>query len=93
MGATNETPFYEWDNIPRKVTVSSFYMDQTEVSNIAYLEYVFWLNRVYGESYPMVVQNALPDTLVWRDRLAYNEPLVQSYFRHPAYKKLPCSWC
>ena len=37
MGATNETPFYEWDNIPRKVTVSSFYIDQTEVSNLATL--------------------------------------------------------
>ncbi len=89
MGATNETPFYEWDNVPRKVTVSSFYIDQTEVSNLAYLEYIFWLNRVYGESYPMVIQNALPDTLVWRDRLAYNEPLVQTYFRHPAYQSYP----
>ena len=89
MGATNETPFYEWDNIPRKVTVSSFYMDQTEVSNLAYLEYIYWLNRVYGESYPMVIQNAFPDTLVWRDRLAYNEPLVQTYLRHPSYQNYP----
>jgi len=89
MGATSETPFYEWDNTPRKVTVSSFYIDQTEVSNIDYLEYIFWLNRVYGESFPLVVQQALPDTLVWRDRLAYNEPLVRTYFRHPAYKNYP----
>ncbi len=89
MGATTETPFYEWDNTPRKVTVSSFYIDQTEVSNIDYLEYIFWLNRVYGESFPLVVQQALPDTLVWRDRLAYNEPLVRTYFRHPAYKNYP----
>ncbi|MFA5419152.1 MAG: SUMF1/EgtB/PvdO family nonheme iron enzyme, partial [Bacteroidales bacterium] len=89
MGATSETPFYEWDNSPRKVTVSSFYIDQTEVSNLAYLEYIFWLNRVYGQSYPQVVQNALPDTLVWRDRMAYNEPLVRTYFRHPAYQNYP----
>ena len=89
MGASEESPFYEWDNMPRKVTVSSFYLDQTEVSNLAYREYVFWLNRVYGEDYPSVVQNALPDTLVWRDRLAYNEPLVQSYFRHPSYQNYP----
>jgi gliding motility-associated lipoprotein GldJ len=89
MGATEESPFYEWDNLPRKVTVSSFYMDQTEVSNLAYREYIFWLNRVYGEDYPTVIQNALPDTLVWRDRLAYNEPLVQSYFRHPSYQDYP----
>jgi len=89
MGATEEDPFYNWDNMPRKVTVSSFYMDQTEVSNLAYREYIFWLNRVYGEDYPTVVQNALPDTLVWRDRLAYNEPLVQTYFRHPSYQDYP----
>ncbi|MDP2721950.1 MAG: SUMF1/EgtB/PvdO family nonheme iron enzyme [Bacteroidales bacterium] len=89
MGATTETPFYEWDNSPRKVTVSSFYIDQTEVSNLAYLEYIFWLSRVYGQSYPQVVHNALPDTLVWRDRMAYNEPLVRTYFRHPAYQNYP----
>ncbi len=89
MGATTETPFYEWDNQPRKVTVSSFYMDQTEVSNLDYLEYIYWLNRVYGEDYPTVVQQALPDTLVWRNRLAYNEPLVETYFRHPSYHEYP----
>lgn len=89
MGATTETPFYEWDNQPRQATVSSFYMDLTEVSNLDYLEYIYWLNRVYGEDYPTVVQNALPDTLVWRNRLAYNEPLVETYFRHPSYHDYP----
>lgn len=89
MGSTEEAPFYEWDNQPRKVTVSSFYIDQTEVSNLDYREYLFWLNRVYGEDYPSVIQKALPDTLVWRDRLAYNEPLVQTYFRHPSYQYYP----
>lgn len=89
MGATQENPFYEWDNAPRKVTVSSFYMDQTEVSNLDYLEYIYWLNRVYGEEFPLVVQQALPDTLVWRDKLAYNEPLVNTYFRHPSYQNYP----
>ena len=89
MGATEETPFYVWDNQPRQATVTSFYMDQTEVSNLDYREYIFWLNRVYGEDYPGVVHNALPDTLVWRDRLAYNEPLVQTYFRHPSYQFYP----
>ncbi|MCF6171184.1 MAG: SUMF1/EgtB/PvdO family nonheme iron enzyme [Bacteroidales bacterium] len=89
MGATEENPFYEWDNQPRKVTVSSFYIDQTEVSNLAYREYIFWLHRVYGQDYPSVERNALPDTLVWRDRLAYNEPLIQTYFRHPSYQDYP----
>jgi len=47
MGANYENLTYEWDNIPRRVTVPSFYMDQTEVSNLAYLEYLYWLNRVF----------------------------------------------
>ncbi|HOI32890.1 MAG TPA: SUMF1/EgtB/PvdO family nonheme iron enzyme, partial [Bacteroidales bacterium] len=89
MGATQEDVLYEWNNLPRQVTVSSFYMDQTEVSNLDYLEYIYWLNRVYGQDFPLVVQRALPDTLVWRNRLSYNEPLVEVYFRHPAYHDYP----
>lgn len=89
MGANYENLYYEWDNVPRRVTVRSFYMDQTEVSNLAYLEYLYWLNRVFGTDYPAVVRNALPDTLVWRERLAYNEPLVENYLRHPAYHEYP----
>jgi formylglycine-generating enzyme len=89
MGATHEDLLYEWNNMPRQVTVASFFMDQTEVSNLDYLEYIYWLNRVYGQSFPQVVQKALPDTLAWRDRLAYNEPLIEIYFRHPAYHDYP----
>ena len=88
MGATIENVYYEWNNNPRKVTVSSFYMDQTEVSNLDYLEYIFWLERVYSD-YPDVIKNALPDTLVWRSSLSYNEPMVEIYFRHPAFRDYP----
>ncbi|MFO7613430.1 MAG: SUMF1/EgtB/PvdO family nonheme iron enzyme [Bacteroidales bacterium] len=89
MGANFENLTYEWDNIPRRVTVPSFYMDQTEVSNLAYLEYLHWLQRVFGQDFPSVVRNARPDTLVWREKLAYNEPLVENYLRHPAYHDYP----
>lgn len=89
MGSTQERVMYDLDNIPRKVTVPSFYMDETEVSNIDYLEYLYWLNRVFGTNYPEVYQNALPDTLAWRHQLSYNEPLVETYFRHPSYHNYP----
>lgn len=89
MGATIESAYPEWNNTPRQVTVSSFYMDQTEVTNLDYLEYIHWLNRVYGSEYPDMVNNALPDTTVWRRSLSYNEPMVEVYFRHPAYKDYP----
>jgi len=89
MGRVEQDVMYEWDNVPRKQTVSSFYLDVTEVRNIDYLEYLFWVNRVYGQSYPEVYKKALPDTLVWRDKLGYNEPFVKQYLRHPAYKNYP----
>jgi gliding motility-associated lipoprotein GldJ len=104
MGSNAEDPMYEWNSTPRRVTIKTFYLDETEVSNLDYLEYLYWINRVFGTDYPEVYRKALPDTLVWRNRLAYNEPMVELYLRHPAYHYYPvvgvswkqaadyCSW-
>lgn len=88
MGLTQQDVTFEWDNVPRRVTVSSFYMDETEVRVIDWREYEFWVKRVY-QSYPEVWKDVLPDTLVWREELAYNEPLVRAYYRHPSYDDYP----
>jgi len=88
MGQTAQDVIYDWNNIPRRVTVASFYMDETEVRNVDYREYLNWITKVFV-SYPQVYLQALPDTLVWRKRLAYNEPYVEYYFRHPAYHNYP----
>lgn len=89
MGRVEQDVLYDWNNVPRRVSVSSFYMDETEITNLHWLEYLYWLNRVYGGDYPEVARKALPDTLVWRDKLAYNEPYVDYYLRHPAYRDYP----
>ncbi|MFK8102416.1 MAG: SUMF1/EgtB/PvdO family nonheme iron enzyme [Saprospiraceae bacterium] len=89
MGMTDQDVIYEWNAIPRRVTVSSFYMDETEIANVDYKEYLYWIDRVFGESYPEVYLNSLPDTLVWREELSYNEPFVETYFRHPSYNDYP----
>jgi len=89
MGQVEDDLTGAWDNIPRRVTVSSFYMDEVEVTNFYWLEYLFWLNRVYGDGFPEIVDRAKPDTLVWRDPRAYNEPYVNYYLRHPAYRDYP----
>ena len=73
----------------RSLTVSSFYMDKYEVTNMGWKEYVEWMNFVFGRYNPELVQATLPDTTVWRDELAYNEPYVSNYFRHPAYSFYP----
>ena len=105
MGRVEEDFYKDWNNIPRQVTVQSFYMDENEVTNTDYKEYLYWLRRVFDyDYYPEIYNSALPDTLVWRDELSYNEAMVENYFRHPAYNFYPvvgvswiqamkfCSW-
>ena len=89
MGMTEEDLTFERHNIPRTVSVSSFYMDETEVANIHYREYIYWMGRAYVSDYPDLVYKELPDTTVWRENLAYNEPFVNYYFRHNAYSNYP----
>ncbi|TCJ13410.1 gliding motility lipoprotein GldJ [Flaviaesturariibacter flavus] len=92
MGQTEEDVMGDWNNIPRRVTVPSFYMDRTEVANVHYREYLFWLNRIFPADDPAnkkILDAALPDTLVWRSELSYNEPLVEYYFRHPGFNDYP----
>jgi len=90
MGATEEDVMGDYNNVPRRVTVSSFYIDKTEVANIHYREYLSWVERTFDDQqYTAVVDAAKPDTLVWRSELAANEPLVEYYFRHPSYNNYP----
>jgi sulfatase modifying factor 1 len=88
MGRVQQDVMFDWNNTPRTVTVSSFYMDETEIKNVDYREYLFWLRRVY-KSYPEVFTKALPDTLVWRSPMGFNDSYVEYYFRHPSYNNYP----
>src|SRR5215207_8451579 len=65
MGAAEEDVMGDWNNIPRRVTVNSFYIDKSEVANVHYREYLYWINSVFdGDEYEAVRSAAIPDTLV-----------------------------
>jgi len=89
MGRAEQDVMYDWNSRAARVTVSSFYMDQTEITNFQWLEYMYWISRAYNETYPMVYKNAIPDTLVWRSKLGFNEKYIDYYLRHPAYRDYP----
>ena len=89
MGHVAQDDHYKWDNVAHTVTVSSFYMDETEVSNLSYREFVYWMQRAYGEEYPDKVKAIMPDTAAWRDRLAWREGFVDYYFQSPNYNEYP----
>ena len=92
------------NNQRRRITVSSFYMDQYETRNLDWREYTHWLDLVFGETAPALVEKAQPNKETWREELAYNEPYLEFYFTHPAYDQYPvvgitweqamdyCSW-
>ena len=88
MGAKDEDVMGDWNNVPRRVTVPSFFIDETEVANVHYREYLYWLDNTFSSD-TAIMDKALPDTLVWREELAYNEPYVEYYFRYPSYNYYP----
>jgi gliding motility-associated lipoprotein GldJ len=89
MGRTEQDVMYDWNARAARVTVSSFYLDRTEVTNLHWLEYVYWMKRVYYKTYPHVYKKSLPDTLAWRTALGYREKYVTYYLRHPSYRDYP----
>ncbi len=91
-GRVQDDVMHDWNNTPNQQHVQSFYMDETEVTNIMYLEYLDWIKRVYpptDENFRAIYHGALPDTLVWRNRLGFNEILTENYLRHPGYAEYP----
>ena len=87
-GSLNEDIAYSHDNLKRRVTVASFYIDETEVSNADWLEYLQWISQNFPNDRKMYY-DALPDSLVWRNPLSYNEPYVNFYLRHPSFQDYP----
>jgi gliding motility-associated lipoprotein GldJ len=92
MGRVQDDPMHDWNNSPNKQHVQSFYMDETEVTNLMYSEYLHWLKKLFpptDENYKNIYRGAVPDTLVWRNRLGYNEVMTNNYLRHPAFSDYP----
>jgi len=77
-GSRNNPPGVVWIK-------ASIYIDQCEIRNLDYLEYVFWLKKYQPEQY----NAAYPDTLVWHGEKWMNEPYVHYYFIHSAYRNYP----
>jgi gliding motility-associated lipoprotein GldJ len=91
-GKLQDDVMRDWNNTATTQHVQSFYMDETEVTNMMYLEYLDYLKRVYppdNPKYTNIYVGALPDTLVWRNRLGFNETMTNNYLRHAAYAEYP----
>ncbi len=76
--------------LPGVVKVSDgLYYDQTEITNVNWLEYMFWQFKTYGGRDSKAYKEALPDTALWMDDGLNAEPYMKFYHRHPSYKDYP----
>ena len=62
------------------------YVSKFEVSN---LDYRNFLADILNNNKIEMYKNCLPDTLSWKHKLKYTEPLVVYYFRYPSYDNYP----
>lgn len=85
LSFSKEKPFIP----PGTVQINdTLFADETEISNFSWQEYEYWNKAMYGSNSKEHIAT-LPDTLIWRDKNSYDEPYVQYYYRHPAYKDYP----
>ena len=74
------------DNAERTVTIASFYMDETEVTNVDYKEFLFNMRtRVSADS----LLKLEPNENVWTSELSYNDVYETYYFRFPGFNFYP----
>jgi formylglycine-generating enzyme required for sulfatase activity len=70
-----------------KISVQAFYISKTEVTNKQYREF---LSDLKAKRDFDAYKSAMPDTNKWQNDLyGKNLPLVEIYFRHPAYDDYP----
>ncbi|MDX1906908.1 MAG: SUMF1/EgtB/PvdO family nonheme iron enzyme [Bacteroidia bacterium] len=102
MGQNDQDVPYSQIAHTRQITISAFYMDEHEITNNEYRQFLYGPsaneagsagqeNGAYDTIDPMYVEIIVPDTTVWlRDFVyAYNEPLMENYFWHPAFDEYP----
>lgn len=77
--------FKEIENSVAKIT-DTLYAGKYEVSNLLYH---FFQNDLIKNNKKELLKTSQIDSLNWRDKLDYNEPFVEFYFRHPAYQNYP----
>jgi formylglycine-generating enzyme len=93
MGQADEDVPATQINLNKQVTIGGFYMDDTEITNNEYRQFIeVMLNDsldVLGEQY--IMTELYPDTAVWVKDFAHHmgDPMMEYYYAHPAFDEYP----
>ncbi len=93
MGQADEDIAASQGNFNKRVTISKFFMDDTEITNHEYRQFTTAMMTdsvsILGEEY--IMTELYPDTTVWKNDFAYHngDPMTEYYFSSPAFDEYP----
>jgi sulfatase modifying factor 1 len=93
MGQADEDVPATQINLNKQVTIGGFYMDDTEITNNEYRQFVEVMLGdsldVLGEEY--IMTELYPDTTVWVRDFSHHmgDPMMEYYYAHPAFDEYP----
>ena len=93
MGQADENIAASQINFNKQITIGGFFMDDTEITNNEYRQFVDALLEdsvsVLGEDY--IMEELYPDTTVWETDFTHHlgDPLLTYYYSHPAFDNYP----
>lgn len=86
---TYDNNHYQNTTPPGIVKLSNgFMLDETEVSNFHWCEYMYWTKRIFGKNSPEY-QSTIPDTNCWIKADTSYLTFTHHYLDHPAYRDYP----
>ena len=84
-----EKSWYDGLSVPGIVFVDEeMGIDQTEVTNFHWLEYLYWLGRKYGKE-SNEYKSQLPDTTAWTEEDSLYQANRDWYLRHSSFRDYP----
>lgn len=67
-----------------KMVGANIFVDKTELKNIDYLEYLYWVSRIYGKA-SEAYQMAIPDSKVFLSGPEKIKKIGADYYKNPKY--------
>lgn len=93
MGQADEDVLSSRVNMNKRVTIVPFYMDDTEITNMEYRQFVeaMLMDSVSTLGEEFIMTALYPDTTVWRKDFTFHngDQMTEYYFTNPAFDMYP----
>jgi hypothetical protein len=86
LGSQEEDVMAFRDNLERTVSISTFWMDETEMTNNDYKEFLYAMKKKVSLD---SMKKLEPSEKVWRGAMTFNDVYESYYFRFPGFNFYP----